>query len=115
MIYNQWNLTKQLSKGQTTNLQKNAKNSIKFKKIKHLAIYIESNQNDTEKTYLNGIIFNGTSPKKNAPKPMDDDVFAEYLMDKLKNDFKQQYSKRLIAINVAFLDWLTLILCQFIF
>eukprot|EP01084_Bolivina_argentea_P248624 415920_1 len=32
---------------------------IRFKKTRYLAIYIESNQNDTEKTHLNGIKLNG--------------------------------------------------------
>eukprot|EP01084_Bolivina_argentea_P145841 255517_1 len=51
--------TKKLAKGQFINLRKNSRNSVKFKKTKYLAIYINSNQNDSEKTYLNGINLNG--------------------------------------------------------
>eukprot|EP01084_Bolivina_argentea_P051178 94133_1 len=36
---------KKLSNGQKINLQKTSKNAIKFKKIKYLAIYIQTNQN----------------------------------------------------------------------
>ena len=47
---------KKLVKGQKINLQKN---SIKFKNTQYLAIYIESNQNDKEKTLINYIGFTG--------------------------------------------------------
>eukprot|EP01084_Bolivina_argentea_P148536 259657_1 len=50
---------KKLNKGQVINLQKNASNRLKFKKTKYMAIYIETNQNDTETTFLNYIQFNG--------------------------------------------------------
>eukprot|EP01084_Bolivina_argentea_P239302 402248_1 len=46
---------KKLQKGQTINMMQNAKNVVQFKKIRCLAIYIQSNQNNTENTYLNGI------------------------------------------------------------
>eukprot|EP01083_Nonionella_stella_P018436 51372_1 len=46
------NLTR---KGQIIPLQKSSKNAIKFKKTKYLAIYIDSNENDTETTLLNAI------------------------------------------------------------
>eukprot|EP01084_Bolivina_argentea_P011331 21177_1 len=45
---------KKLEKGQNINLQK----ASKFTKIKYLAIYIKSNQNGTENTFINGISFN---------------------------------------------------------
>eukprot|EP01084_Bolivina_argentea_P259231 437338_1 len=48
---------RQLAKGQTIKLQKHSKNAIKFKKTKYFVIYIKSNQNNTEKTYLNAINF----------------------------------------------------------
>eukprot|EP01084_Bolivina_argentea_P121906 216053_1 len=51
--------TKKLEKGQKINLQKTSKNAIKFGKIKYLAIYIKSNQNNTENTFINGISFEG--------------------------------------------------------
>eukprot|EP01084_Bolivina_argentea_P178651 308771_1 len=50
---------KKLEKGQFINLKKNSKNSIKFKKTRNLAIYITSNQNETEKTHINSIKING--------------------------------------------------------
>ena len=33
--------------------------SLKFKSIQYLAIYIKTNQNETEKTLINNIILNG--------------------------------------------------------
>eukprot|EP01084_Bolivina_argentea_P125430 222237_1 len=48
---------KKLRKGQKIKLKSTSKNAIKFKTIKYLAIYVESNQNDTEKTYITGIKF----------------------------------------------------------
>eukprot|EP01084_Bolivina_argentea_P264144 447334_1 len=51
--------SKKLSKGQSINVNKNIKNPLTFKKVSYLAIYIESNQNDTEKTYLNGMVLKG--------------------------------------------------------
>eukprot|EP01084_Bolivina_argentea_P050990 93803_1 len=59
---------KKLSKGQKINLKKTSKNAIKFQKIRFLAIYVESNQNDTENTHLNGIKFYG---KGNGEKIID--------------------------------------------
>eukprot|EP01084_Bolivina_argentea_P167888 291251_1 len=56
---------KKLSKGQNINLQKTSKNAIKFKKIKHLAIYIQSNQKNTENTIINGIQLH-TNVEKNS-------------------------------------------------
>eukprot|EP01084_Bolivina_argentea_P309652 535671_1 len=54
---------KKLHKGLTINFKNNAKNSINFQKIKYLAIYITSNQRDTETTYINSIRFHGTPDK----------------------------------------------------
>ncbi len=60
---------------------------------------IESNQNETEKTYLNGIIFKGKSHTNydntefmSVSDPMTDDKFCDlmleqYMKDKLKHDF----------------------------
>eukprot|EP01084_Bolivina_argentea_P070931 128983_1 len=53
--------SKKLVKGQQIKLK-----SIKFKKIKHMAIFIASNQIDSEQTYLTGITFYGKSLKNNA-------------------------------------------------
>eukprot|EP01084_Bolivina_argentea_P057638 105289_1 len=52
------------------NLQKNPQNAVKFKTIKCLAIYIPSNQLNTEKTYLNGIKLLGTVDEKNQCNQM---------------------------------------------
>eukprot|EP01084_Bolivina_argentea_P156876 273374_1 len=46
---------KKLEKGQNIKL----KNSSQFQNIKNLTIYIESNQKDTDNTFINGIIFKG--------------------------------------------------------
>eukprot|EP01084_Bolivina_argentea_P050109 92127_1 len=46
-------INKRLTKGQKINLN----NIFKFKKTKYMAIYIKSNQNDTETTFLSGITF----------------------------------------------------------
>eukprot|EP01084_Bolivina_argentea_P011328 21174_1 len=61
---------KKLENGQTINLQtKKSKNASKFTKIKYLAIYIKSNQNGTENTFINGISFKKqeTKTKNNLP------------------------------------------------
>eukprot|EP01083_Nonionella_stella_P271736 921034_1 len=44
-------------KGQVIHLQKSPKNAVKFNHIKYLAIFIDSNQNDTETTVVNAISF----------------------------------------------------------
>ncbi len=51
---------KKLEKGQNINLQKTSKNAIKFNKIKYLSIYIKTNQNDSENTFINAIKLKGT-------------------------------------------------------
>eukprot|EP01083_Nonionella_stella_P209509 759380_1 len=59
----------QLNQGQTIHLQQ-------FEGTKYVAIYIPSNQKDTEYTYLNGIAFTGHCSNKqneNANKPISDD------------------------------------------
>ena len=50
---------KKLSKGQNVKLQKDSKLALKFRSIQYLAIYIKTNQNETEKTLINNIILNG--------------------------------------------------------
>eukprot|EP01084_Bolivina_argentea_P251926 422722_1 len=45
---------KKLNKGQIFKF----KDNVKFKHVKYLVIYIKSNQNDAETTYLNGIVLN---------------------------------------------------------
>eukprot|EP01083_Nonionella_stella_P133500 405894_1 len=51
------NAKKLCKKGQVIHLQKSPKNAVQFNQIKYLAIYIDSNQNDTETTVLNAISF----------------------------------------------------------
>eukprot|EP01083_Nonionella_stella_P284916 969894_1 len=48
---------KKMAKGQRIKLQQTSKNAITFKKTQYLAIYVESNQGDTEKTLINHIKF----------------------------------------------------------
>ena len=57
---------KKLVKGQNIKLQKQSKNITKFKKVKYLAIYIETNQNETEKTILHAIQVKGNTLKANT-------------------------------------------------
>eukprot|EP01083_Nonionella_stella_P296276 1006550_1 len=52
--------SKKLQKGQKINFKKYPKIAIKFNSIKYLGIYINSNQNDTEQTYLNAITLKGS-------------------------------------------------------
>eukprot|EP01084_Bolivina_argentea_P271792 462547_1 len=64
--------SKKLAKGQVISLTKTSKNAVKFQKTRYLAIFIESNQNEIDVTYLNGITFKGKpveQPKgaKHAP------------------------------------------------
>ena len=51
--------TKKLKKGQKIMLNKTSKNVLTFKHVLCIAIFIESNQNNTELTHLNGIKFHG--------------------------------------------------------
>ena len=46
---------KKLLKGQSIKLQSNSKLAILFEHVEYLAIYIKSNQNDTERTIINAI------------------------------------------------------------
>eukprot|EP01084_Bolivina_argentea_P008197 15328_1 len=48
---------KKLANGQNIILDNTVKTALQFKKIRYLAIYIESNQNNTENTHINGIEF----------------------------------------------------------
>ena len=56
---------KKLNKGQKIKLQKQAKYVGRFRGIKCLAIYIKTNQNDTELTYLSGLKVEGKIMKPN--------------------------------------------------
>ena len=50
---------KKLSKGQNIKFQKESKWALQFKFILYFAIYIKSSQNNTDKTMIISIIFNG--------------------------------------------------------
>eukprot|EP01083_Nonionella_stella_P073289 198072_1 len=50
-----------LKEGQSINVKKKATNSVKFGKLRKLIIYIKSNIDDQQKTYLNGIRFVGNA------------------------------------------------------
>ena len=53
-----------LKSGQIVKLKKKAKASIKFGKIDKLMIYITSNQDETDQTYISGLRFEGNSSAK---------------------------------------------------
>eukprot|EP01084_Bolivina_argentea_P194683 334066_1 len=53
-----------LEHGQIIKLKTNPKNAVAFDKIKYLAIFIESNQNESEVTNINGIQFKTTKEMK---------------------------------------------------
>eukprot|EP01084_Bolivina_argentea_P208266 355159_1 len=59
---------KKMTKGQVINLKRSARDALQFKTTKYLAIYIESNQNDSENTHLNGIQIKGTDGTYNKNK-----------------------------------------------
>eukprot|EP01083_Nonionella_stella_P271735 921033_1 len=63
------NAKKLCQNGQVIHLQKSSKNAVKFKQIKYLAIYIDSNQNDTETTVLNAISLKANTTSKASPSP----------------------------------------------
>eukprot|EP01084_Bolivina_argentea_P249356 417392_1 len=83
--------SKKLSKGQNINFKKQ---SIKFNKTKYLVLYIQSNQNDTENTYFNGIEFNNNHKLYHYDKTNIDNnaKLAEFMatqvsnIDKVSND-----------------------------
>ena len=59
--------TKKLSKGQNVNLRKNISKPLAFAKVEYMAIFIESNQGDTDNTYFHGLSFKGESNGTNQP------------------------------------------------
>eukprot|EP01084_Bolivina_argentea_P270152 459307_1 len=74
---------KKLQKGQKINLQKSAKNAIKFKKIQYVAIYISSNQHDTEQTLVNFISFIGIVNDDTKGKNKEDLVIQQLMNEGL--------------------------------
>eukprot|EP01083_Nonionella_stella_P200038 732998_1 len=57
-----------LKKGQRINLQTKSKNTVKFRTTTYLVVYIESNQEKTDKTFVNLISFEGKYDKNNDRK-----------------------------------------------
>eukprot|EP01083_Nonionella_stella_P233048 821504_1 len=64
------NAKKLCTKGQVIHLQKSPKNAVQFNQIKYLAIYIDSNQNDTEITVLNAISFKTNVASNSSSSPI---------------------------------------------
>eukprot|EP01084_Bolivina_argentea_P312051 540222_1 len=64
---------KKLEKGQNINLQKTPKNAVKFKNIKYMAVFFNS---DAENTCINGITYNGKGEIEDSTNT--DDVKAEH-------------------------------------
>eukprot|EP01084_Bolivina_argentea_P302128 521453_1 len=80
-----------------------AKNVLKYKKIKYLAIYIESNQNNAETTFLNGIRFNGNSDNIQHTVEKDDgDIIFDTTDKEHMKIFEQMCTiNHSFALNVA--------------
>eukprot|EP01084_Bolivina_argentea_P183640 316853_1 len=92
---------KKLNNGQIINLQKQSKNVIKFKKVQHLAIYIKTNHNDTELTYLNHITFIGTEINKQAPQPVTEtNKRLNELNKAFKNDVQYELDSSYLLQNI---------------
>ena len=70
-------------KGQMIKLQKQSKNVPKFKKVKYLVIYIQSNQNDVELTYFNRMEFVGSAGPKDVIKKHEKNEALSKLHDEL--------------------------------
>ena len=76
---------KKIVKGQNINLQKN---TTKFQKTKYLAIYIESNQNETEKTVIQAIQLKVSQDKTN--KETQSQTVQEILQETVEEKTKEQ-------------------------
>eukprot|EP01083_Nonionella_stella_P110505 323385_1 len=61
-----------LENGHTVKLNSKSKHVLTFNNVKYLAIYIESNQRDSEVTNINGIQFNAPTVKKRRSEPPDE-------------------------------------------
>ena len=62
--------SKKLLKGQKVILNKTMKHTLKFKQVSCIAILIESNQRDTDKTHINGIKLMGDIPAAKGIKEL---------------------------------------------
>eukprot|EP01083_Nonionella_stella_P245181 852521_1 len=81
-------LTKKLNKGQLIKLDKSAANAIKFKTVQYLIIYIQTNQLDTENTFLNGISFNQTQTSQNHNDAMVEKVVFQMKIHEIQDRTK---------------------------
>jgi len=104
-----------LSKGQVIKLQNNSKSAIKFKNSQFIAIYIKSNQDNTEKTIINSISLKGEINNKQSDTNTDidqpqntqnikhsDDIFDD---DKEKKIDLNNLEIFKIESNQCYLDW----------
>ena len=73
--------SKKLSKGQTVNLRKNITKPLAFRKVKYMAIFIESNQDNTEFTYLHGISLKNNSTVREQSKSIECEAVSAILDD----------------------------------
>ena len=81
--------SRRLSKGQNANLRKNISKPLAFANVKFMAIFIESNQEDTDKTYLHGLSFNEESnATKQSPSTVRD-LAVCYCRGKLKKYLRE--------------------------
>eukprot|EP01084_Bolivina_argentea_P212440 361121_1 len=62
---------KTLSNGHSINLQETATDAPQFTQTKHLAIYIESNQRNTQNTFINAVCFFGRDSTKKTKQTKD--------------------------------------------
>ena len=94
---------KKLIKGQVINLQKKSK----FIKTQYLAILIKSNQEDTEKTFLNGIILNGHCDTSRKYHDRDQDTIRENVIwkkEQIRRDLEikmKEIEKRKFELMLA--------------
>eukprot|EP01084_Bolivina_argentea_P264755 448585_1 len=78
---------KKLEKGQNISLQKTSKSAIKFKKIKYLAIYVKTNQKNTENTIINGIKFKINAENNNNSK----EIVSNFISNESKEEQDSTY------------------------
>eukprot|EP01084_Bolivina_argentea_P310282 536882_1 len=104
--------SKKLRKGQSINFKKNPKIAVKFKDVQFMAVYIKSNQKDTELTYLNGIKFKRTAQGAKHGKFLIDDKNDYHFdssdvqqMNKL-NDIVTELNQLEAEQDVLFMDQL---------
>eukprot|EP01084_Bolivina_argentea_P276342 471524_1 len=90
---------KKLAKGQNIKLQNNSKNAIHFSQIQFLAIYIQSNQNDTDATYLNGIKFKLKVDDKNQQSNNLVTEVTEQKRNDIKYEFDATYTQNMQKLN----------------